>query len=695
MDLSGVWWIGTPHGLLRWTPGHQARPVVPSLAIKQPQSLGLAGNSLGIVWHSLPSEALSPGEKEETSLLEVPLTPRRDLSDAVTLLEPAAYPASGSPAAISWRFDNSLRLSELVDMALVADCEPGKRRPLRDPQQNVDTWSAVYTVPAVTGQCKLQIEVEDLWGRRVRTTPKTVDIDGSPLQRIETWLTVAVKFYTGFEFLLFMVLACGAHWSRGCLRLLTHPAVRKPGLYFGLLVEFVSPLRVWLLRPYFLELKRRYGGLPEPYLPVSLSKATGETVESDQLVRKLQGARVLVRGSSGSGKTVLVRHLLDIYTRSPTLGVAWRRYGFIPIPIDLRDLAAQELPVLAKKALDGFGASLGDDKLVARLLRMRGFLLILDGLNEANLDSAVRDFAASNSATTLLLTSQSGLGSESIVELQLPAIDPKLCGKLLRTFLGDRLGQQVAAQAKDLLPQLDSGYDVRILADLADAGAPVPLDRIGLYERYLGQIPAATLKTLTRSAWECWRAGQKRQFAANDMQNAAQLAALENLMPFGTVESKPHAGQPAVSSPSDRRLAIVVRHGTTYEFRHDQLLAFLAARYLAQELPPAAAKAQLSLDTVWQATTDNQRSLYSFLAALLPSRDLVLSFTEFTIRDLEHYEILLQALQAAAMLRGWPLSIDLNPQTGLRSAISPQIKANQGSLTLTADAQSQPLPEQR
>jgi hypothetical protein len=58
--------------------------------------------------------------------------------------------------------------------------------------------------------------------------------------------------------------------------------------------------------------------------------------------------------------------------------------------------------------------------------------------------------------------------------------------------------------------------------------------------------------------------------------------------------------------------------GEGYEFRHDQMHAFLAASWIVHEAPNVTAIAErLDKSEIWQASRQDQEEVWRFLAALI------------------------------------------------------------------------------
>src|SRR5262249_15782403 len=147
---------------------------------------------------------------------------------------------------------------------------------------------------------------------------------------------------------------------------------------------------IWVFERYFQNLKRNVESNTEhshPYVSTSLKPPSGgQLLTSDLLDEVGKHTRVWIHGLPGTGKTEMIHEALRRYSDASSLKLAWKQHGLIPILIPVRDLNGQNIMELARAALMGKGMPFDDAEFFARLLRSGGFLIILDGLNEADLE---------------------------------------------------------------------------------------------------------------------------------------------------------------------------------------------------------------------------------------------------------------------------------------------------------------------
>ncbi len=185
-----------------------------------------------------------------------------------------------------------------------------------------------------------------------------------------------------------------------------------------------------------------------------------------------------------------------------------------------------------------------------------------------------------------------------------------------------------------------SGYDLRLLADLAGADperAPLPRDRTALYRAMLARAVEAAGRPL--------RAEGLKQVARGGVMTQRRreiMAEDEKVLGVGALAALVHQDVP-----------IVRQAGAAYEFRHDQMRAFLAALWLAEETPTAKALGQAAVDgKAFVLKRRDQEELWRFVAPLLPSDEDLVALWRFADEEPADRGLLLAALQAEADARG-------------------------------------------
>src|SRR5262249_25961146 len=150
-----------------------------------------------------------------------------------------------------------------------------------------------------------------------------------------------------------------------------------------------------------------------------------------------------------------------------------RHYAALPVP-DVNRPEAWVLEVV-RRQLEQHGFATRDIGLIEAMLRAGHIALALDGTNEADRDLALAAFASQFPQVRFLVTSQAirrRLAGEERGEVwELPADIGELRDGLLALWLGVEngaaLGRRIVAEG--LSGTVVSGYDLRLLADLAGA----------------------------------------------------------------------------------------------------------------------------------------------------------------------------------------------------------------------------------
>jgi hypothetical protein len=106
----------------------------------------------------------------------------------------------------------------------------------------------------------------------------------------------------------------------------------------------------------------------------------------------------------------------------------------------------------------------------------------------------------------------------------------------------------------------------------------------------------------------------------------------------------------------------LLRHvgGEGFEFVHDQMHAYLAARWFAQDsFSVAELEKMVAASTIWTQAPDARRTLWGFAAALLDNERLVALWAR--IEDNEDWDVLRRALKAEAERRALTLHKSCRP----------------------------------
>ena len=395
--------------------------------------------------------------------------------------------------------------------------------------------------------------------------------------------------------------------------MLTDPVWGKTGLWFYFLLRHFGPPQRWLMARWFVAVRQET--TPRPYLPMGLSdngKRIGRS--TDLLSRDAKWRSLWVQGNAGMGKTAMVSYLQSSYFGDPalpTLGKAFAHFGCIPIVVPLREYrhVAFEpgnpedwVPRVARMAVSAFGLPFEDHSLFRAMLGSGNFLLVLDGANEVEHDKTIVLYARAAPSVRLLVTSQLP-GSKDFTNWHLPytiqdEIEPLIC-----LFLEPpERGQSTYARITDtpLLSAICSGYDVRLIADLVESrgdDVQLPADRLGLYELILAEIrmPDGSKfpeESLCKAAWTLWRDGE-RKFAAGQYLETDLLDVLT----------------------SENQKVLRILDGQQFEFRHDQMRAYLAAKWAAvHEVQPITLFEKES--DIWRLLSSEQEEVWNFFAEM-------------------------------------------------------------------------------
>jgi hypothetical protein len=500
----------------------------------------------------------------------------------------------------------------------------------------IETKSPIYRARfEQDGTYRLRVIAVDQYGNRSK--PEDVRFNVT-LPKPKTFLRTLVDAWPivmgalfGLYVTAFLTLLLLTGWSQWAFRVISDDAWDKKWLNLPFaLLRHVKSVQVWVLRSWFQEVRRRTR-TDVAYIDLPLAGSGGAASVASALLKRLgQRSRVWLHGRSGMGKSSSFAAWTRAYFAAEdaiTLNAAVRRYGFVLVTIAVRDYATLPPPdtnspeswVLeaVRSQFAQFGFVTDDRKLIGAMLKSGCIALALDGVNEADRDTALASFARTFWSTRLLMTSQSlpMIDQREQVQQQwevwrLPETIEASRSELLKRWLGNEAGARLANRivAEGISRTIASGYDLRLLADLA-AGDPehaeLPANRVALYQAILARaadqdgqpLELARLKEL---AWTMVTQ-RRRRIVADD----------EKMLGGGVLISLAAEG-----------VRIVRPIGREYEFRHDQMRAFLAALWLVDEMPtlPALQKAAES-GGAFGLNRRDQEELWNFVAPLLSAND--------------------------------------------------------------------------
>jgi hypothetical protein len=334
-----------------------------------------------------------------------------------------------------------------------------------------------------------------------------------------------------------------------------------------------------------------------------------------------------------------------------------RRDGYVLVPIEARRFpdvqfdekgASAWIVSCALSILSEAGLIFEDRGLLRAMFRKGTLAVAIDGLNEVARGQAVAAFVAEFPATTILVTSQEP-GEAPFEVWRLPGSISEHVYALLTLYLGRERGEAVTKRLREtcLIEHLRSGYDVRLVIELAEADARhlnLPSDQIGLYRAAVAA---------------CWPWGDDRL----DLLRAAAWILISERQPNADKRRlRPDTDLPndlleqleAARERSGRSIRLIRRAPPGYEFVHDQMNAYLAASWFADRPTTGVMRDLLEASNVWQDGLEAQRALWGFVAAML-GRPQLENLWVFSGDD-ERRAVLGRVLAERAEHEGWPLT---------------------------------------
>lgn len=511
-----------------------------------------------------------------------------------------------------------------------------------------------FTLPPLPkGKYTIKIQAIDLHGEESTSPEIDLQVYSSLDDVITSWakwigLVVGVT-YSVANILAFITLLVLSRWSRQAFEIFTRKSVRVFSIYFGFVLYHSSTIRVWVFERYYDELKEEFNE-ERPYVPQEIRTPGGDVIQSADLPKGLASTpHILVQGEPGTGKTELLKHVLKDYCSHPTLREAYKRHGFIPIMIPLREFGNPTdpgdhttIPNLAQAALRGKGMWFSDSDFLEGLIDREDFLIILDGLNEVNIDKQIIRFAATTGDVKLLMTSQTALPeSKEVQTYHLSTFTPDFAKALLAAFIQPDQAARVDEETPEgFWNDIKSGYDVRLIQNLINAGHRVPSNRLELYAattdyastKFSGNYP---FYVLYERAWNMWKE-KTRRFEPD--------AELPDTLINPLVEAR-----------------ILVARGDQYEFRHDLMRGYLAACWLVREAVSVdVTEERLGEEEVWELSYSEQKLVFPFLAEMISTEKDLEQVAQFASDDVTRRMCLLAECQRAAKTKGWSVRIHLN-----------------------------------
>jgi hypothetical protein len=424
-------------------------------------------------------------------------------------------------------------------------------------------------------------------------------------------------------------------------------------------LSHVPMAQVWILDLYF---QRRKATLvaQTAFLPLPLKCGDAAPENSDAVVAPpWTEKRIWIQGGSGMGKTALYRYITTAHFRESTSAIeAYEKWGCIVAAFSARDYAGggEDTPDpswvidAVRATLSERGLKIENDALLRRLLESGTIAVAIDGLHEAARTKSVEAFVRAFEATPMLVTSQES-GGEQFTTWRLPPDMQAFIDDLLRKYLGDAAATSVIERitSSGLRNAIRSGYDVRVVSDLVrtdPAHSPLPSDRIGLYAAVVrAGWPTTSKEAMTeeqeRTSAAAWRMVSERK--PNEDKR--------RLKPDVDLDKRLLDALADAPERDKRPVRLVRRVGDSYEFVHDQMHAFLAARWFAQVgFTIAELKKMVAGSTIWTDTRSAREILWTFAAALLDNERLIPLWE--LVDNEEEWNTLRLALKREAERRG-------------------------------------------
>jgi hypothetical protein len=312
-----------------------------------------------------------------------------------------------------------------------------------------------------------------------------------------------------------------------------------------------------------------------------------------------------------------------------------------------------------RATLSSEGLTFASGALLTRFLENGTIGVAIDGLNEVDRTRAVVAFSRTFNDAPMLVTSQQ-LGSDRFTTWRLPTDIRDFTSDLLRLYLPAEQAEAVieCISASGLKDAIRSGYDVRLIIDHARADprlTSLPRDRMGLYAGVINagwpDVPSeARQEQQNVTAAAAWRMVSERKPNED----------IRRLKPDVDLPANLLVALADAPEKENRPIRLIRRAGgSAFEFVHDQMHAYLAARWFAQDgFAVAELEKMVAGSTVWTHSADARRTLWGFAAALLDDERLIALWAR--IVDKEEWDVLRRALKAEAR--------DSNILTSRRSA---------------------------
>lgn len=418
--------------------------------------------------------------------------------------------------------------------------------------------------------------------------------------------------------------------------------------------------QLWIIDLYFQRFRNRLRE-PRPFLPMPVTANDGRTMASTEaLAAPWKEKRLWIQGGSGMGKTSVFRNFTEVHFRDhETAFSAFAKWGYIVVPFAARDFASsgedKDDPAwvvdAVRATLSSEGLTFASAALLMRFLESGTIAVAIDGLNEVDRRSAVAAFSRTFSEAPIIVTSQQS-GHERFFMWRLPTDIRAFTSDLIRLYVPEDDAKVIIDRLaiSQLQDAIRSGYDVRLIVDLArndPRNAYLPSDRMGLY--------AAVIEAGWPNVPDDARREQQSLLAAAAWRMVSERKPNEDMRRL-----RPHVDLPAhllealADAPSNdaRPVRLIRRVGqSAFEFVHDQMHTYLAARWFAQVgLSAVELERMVASSAIWMQAPDARRTLWTFVSALLDDDGLITLWKR--IKENDEWDILERALAVEGERRG-------------------------------------------
>lgn len=387
---------------------------------------------------------------------------------------------------------------------------------------------------------------------------------------------------------LILIIIFAPH-SVFCMNVLMNKNIRKYG-YFNLvpiIITVVPPIRSHVLRRYFDALKddsnltewqNRYVVPSDIFVPAQSFEAL------------VQHRKLILLGQSGIGKTSYFKYLISTCLLDANIGTKLRR--LVPIFLPLNRYRNTEPAEMIHTQLASYG-QLTDSKVTLNFLDTGGFLIFFDGLNDLDAD-------ARNALTAFVerywlrnyffMSSQEDYPEFGAQRVQLEALNRGSIQTLLSKRLPeDRVDRILSTLDADMyeLYKVPQELELAIELLIENSDETLPRTRQELYEKKL--LPV----------FGKWKREGQSEFCQILIARTYQALRAKEIF-FDP--QPPKASLPDEIKRELVKAKLLVPRLDQYCFSHDQIRAFLAAKYIAPRWRELFKEADLTIDFSWQST---------------------------------------------------------------------------------------------